>query len=163
MRQADVGLPDGQRFWHHVVHYPNSAAAAVVADPQRGVLMLWRHRFITDSWGWEIPAGRVDPGEQPIEAAARETEEETGWRPGPLGPLTMYHPSNGSSDQSFHVFLATEAEHIGDPTDPNESERVEWVPVADLRGLIADGQVSDGFSLTALATAFTLGRLPTGG
>ena len=55
--------------------------------------------------------------------------------------------------------FATDAEHIGAPTDPNEAERVEWVPVVDLRGLIADGQVTDGFSLTALGVAFTLGHL----
>ena len=159
VRQADVELPDGQRLWHHVAHYPNKAAAALVSVPERGVLMLWRHRFITDSWGWELPAGRIDPGEQPIETAARETEEEAGWRPGPLSPLTSYHPSNGSSDQTFYVFMATEAEHIGEPTDTNEADRVEWVPVADLRGLIADGHVTDGFSLTALGVAFTLGHI----
>ena len=55
--------------------------------------------------------------------------------------------------------MATEAEHIGEPTDTNEADRVEWVPVADLRGLIADGHVTDGFSLTALGVAFTLGHI----
>lgn len=159
MRQADVELPDGQRLWHHVAHYPAAAAAALIADGDRGVLMLWRHRFITDSWGFEIPGGRVDPGERPIEAAAREAEEETGWRPGPLTPLTRYHPSNGSSDQTFHVFMASEAAHVGEPSDPNEAERIEWVAVDRLRGLIADGQLTDGFSLTAISTAFLLGRL----
>ncbi|CCM62411.1 NUDIX hydrolase [Candidatus Microthrix parvicella RN1] len=159
MRQADVELPDGQRLWHHAVIYPHAAAAAVVAHPDRGVLMLWRHRFITDSWGYEIPAGRVDPGEKPIDAAAREVEEETGWRPGPLTPLTRYHPSNGSSNQTFHVFQSSDATYLGDPTDPNEAERIEWLAPSRLPGLIADGQVTDGFSLTAISTAFLLGRL----
>ena len=62
---VDVELPDGQRFEHHVVRMPNKAAGAVVHDRDRGVLLLWRHRFITDAWGWEIPAGRIDPGEEP--------------------------------------------------------------------------------------------------
>ncbi|MEZ5381992.1 MAG: NUDIX hydrolase [Microthrixaceae bacterium] len=162
MRQADVELPDGQRLWHHAVHYPRPAAAALVTDRHLGVLMLWRHRFITDSWGWEIPAGRVDDGETPRDAAARETLEETGWRPGPLQPLTRYHPSNGSSDQVFHVFMAEGAQHVGEPTDPNEAERVEWVPVARALALMADGLITDGFSLTALAVALAMGSLPRG-
>src|SRR5437879_8842989 len=94
---VDVEVPGHQRFEHHVVRMPSPAAGVVVHDEQRGLLLLWRHRFITDSWGWEIPAGRVDPGETPAEAAAREVLEETGWRAGPLRPLVSYQPSNGLS------------------------------------------------------------------
>src|SRR3982751_1004083 len=84
---VDVEAPVGARFEHHVVRMPADAAGTVVHDPDRGVLLLWRHRFITDTWGGEIPAGRLDPGEDAAEAAAREVLEETGWRPGPLTPL----------------------------------------------------------------------------
>ena len=69
---TDVEIPGGPRFEHHVVRMPAEAAGTVVVDPARGVLLLWRHRFTTDTWGWEVPAGRVDEGETPIEAAARE-------------------------------------------------------------------------------------------
>ena len=96
-------------------------------DPDRGVLLLWRHRFITDTWGWEIPAGRIEPGETPEAAAARETLEETGWEPSALRPLFRYHPTNGVSDQTFHIFVADGATHVGEPTDAGEAERVEWV------------------------------------
>ena len=51
----------------------------MAVDPARGVLALWRHRFITDTWGWEIPAGRLEAGETAEQAARRETLEETGW------------------------------------------------------------------------------------
>src|SRR5690606_39698171 len=70
---VDVEVPDGPRFEHHVVRMPAAAAATVVHDPDRGVLLLWRHRFVTDTWGWELPAGRIDDGETPEQAAARET------------------------------------------------------------------------------------------
>ena len=155
---VDVELPDGSRFEHHVVRTPQDAAAVVVHDPDRGVLLLRRHRFITDTWGWEVPAGRVDEGEAPAETGARETLEETGWRPGPLTKLGTYHPSNGLSDQTFHAFLARGATQEGEP-DENEAERVEWVSVARLRELIAAGEIQDGFSLTSLLWALASGEL----
>lgn len=148
---ADVEIPGHGRIDHHVVRVPSDAAGAVVHDAARGILLIWRHRFITDTWGWEIPAGRVDDGERPIEAAARETLEETGWRPGPLRPVIDYHPSNGLSDQTFHLFTASSSTHVGEPSDPSEAERVEWRSVADVRALVGDGAVIDGLSLTALA------------
>ena len=53
---ADIEIPGGKRFEHHLVRFPRPASAAVVHDRERGVLLLWRHRFITDRWGWEIPS-----------------------------------------------------------------------------------------------------------
>lgn len=156
---VDVEIPDGPRFEHHVVRSSAPAAGAVVFDPDRGVLLLWRHRFIADVWGWEIPAGRVDDGETEAHAAARETLEETGWRPGPLTPLVAYYATIGLSDQRFHVFLADGASHVGEPTDAGESERIEWVPVDRLRAEIAAGRVVDGLSLTGLLQALATGRI----
>jgi 8-oxo-dGTP pyrophosphatase MutT (NUDIX family) len=147
---ADVELPGGIRFDHHVVRFPQGAAGVVMRDPERGVLLLWRHRFITDTWGWEIPAGRIEPGETPEQAAAREAVEESGWRPGPLTRLGAYAPSNGVSDQVFHLFAAEGATPVGEPVDAHEAERIEWVPTDKARRLIAEGQVRDGLSLTAL-------------
>jgi 8-oxo-dGTP pyrophosphatase MutT (NUDIX family) len=156
---VDVEIPGVQRFDHHVVRYPQAASGTVVHDPERGVLLLWRHRFITDTWGWEIPAGRIEPGETPEQAAARETLEETGWRPGPLRPLGSYAPSNGSSDQIFHAFVAAGATHVGDPVDIGESERIAWVPVDEVRDLIAGGAFTDGLSLTSLLWALALSAI----
>ena len=147
---VDVELPSGARFEHHVLRMPAEAAGVVVDDPERGVLLLWRHRFITDTWGWEIPGGRVDDGETPEQAAAREALEETGWLPGPLRHLVTYHPHNGTSDATFHVYLASEVEHVGAPTDPDEAEQIEWLTWDDVRDEIRAGRVRDGLSLTGL-------------
>jgi 8-oxo-dGTP pyrophosphatase MutT (NUDIX family) len=147
---TDVEVPGGPRFDHHVVRMPAAAAGTVVSDPTRGVLLLWRHRFTTDTWGWEVPAGRIDAGETPEQAAAREVLEETGWEPGPLRHLVTYHPHNGSSDATFHLFVADGATYVGEPSDPSEAERIVWVPADDVRRLVAGGEVRDGLSLTAL-------------
>ena len=147
---VDVELPSGARFEHHVVRMPAAASGVVVQDPERGVLLLWRHRFTTDTWGWEVPAGRIDDGELPIVAAEREVLEETGWRPTGLAPLTSYFPHNGTSDATFHLFTASGATYVGDPSDPDEAERVEWLPWPRVLEEIRAGRVGDGLSLTAL-------------
>ncbi|MDF9814583.1 hypothetical protein M2266_003814 [Streptomyces sp. SPB162] len=68
---VDVEQPDGRRWEHHVVRRRQLAVAAVVND-MRELLMMWRHRFIADSWAWELPVGLIEEGETPDEAAARE-------------------------------------------------------------------------------------------
>lgn len=151
---TDVEVPGGERFEHHVIRMPHPAAGTVIHDPDRGILMLYRHRFITDTWGWEIPAGRIEAGEEPADAAARECLEETGWQVGSIERLTTYRYANGISDGRFVLFLARAANHVGDPTDPGESERIEWVPVPEVRRLIRTGEVGDGLSLTALLWVF---------
>ena len=150
---TDIEIPGGARFDHHVIRMPAQAAGTVIDDPDRGVLMLWRHRFTTDSWGWEIPAGRVDAGETPIEAAEREALEETGWQPGALRPIGSYFPYNGSSDAVFNLFTTDSATYVGEPSDPSESERIEWVPWPKIRAELAAGRIGDGLSLTALLWA----------
>jgi 8-oxo-dGTP pyrophosphatase MutT (NUDIX family) len=75
---ADVELPDGTRFDHHVVRLPHPAVGTIVTAPGRGVLLLRRHRFITDTWGWEIPAGRVEPGETLARRSRRRAGDRSG-------------------------------------------------------------------------------------
>ncbi len=153
---TDIEIPGGERFEHHVVRATAHAAGTVINDPDLGVLLLWRHRFTTDTWGWEIPAGRIDEGETPAEAAAREAFEETGWRPDPVHPLFHFNPYNGVSDAVFHIFGAPGATYVGDPTDASESERIEWVPWERLRNEIVERRVIDGLSLTALLWVLAL-------
>ncbi|UDY37794.1 NUDIX domain-containing protein [Dermatobacter hominis] len=161
-----VGSQPAHRFEHHVVRSDRPASGTVVLDEVDGtpsVLLLWRHRFITDTWGWEIPAGGVDEGESSLEAAGREVLEETGWavggEAGTVEHLVDYFPANGMADKRFDLFLARGADHVGDPTDPAESERIEWVPVSRLRGEVAAGRVGDGMSLTALLWCLAFGLL----
>src|SRR5690606_15436110 len=98
---ADVELPDGRHLDHFLIRLRPVAVATVVNEANE-VLLLWRHRFITDSWGWELAAGVVEDGEDIAGAAARELEEETGWRPGPLHHLMSVEPSNGLTDARHH-------------------------------------------------------------
>jgi 8-oxo-dGTP pyrophosphatase MutT (NUDIX family) len=148
---ADVSFEGGRVPEHHVVRVTAEVAGAVVFDPDRdAVLMLWRHRFITNSWGYEVPAGRIEAGEVPREAAAREVLEETGYRPVALAPLIRWHPSQGLMDQTFHSFVTETSSYVGEAVDSHESERIEWVPTAQVAQLIDAGDVVDGFSVVSL-------------
>jgi 8-oxo-dGTP pyrophosphatase MutT (NUDIX family) len=153
IRLADIELPDGRRLEHRLIRTLPGAGSVTIRDGR--VLLLWRHRFITDTWGWEIPLGKIDPGEDPAHAAARETEEETGWRPAALTPLLQVQPTAGLSDSVHHVYLARDAERTGPPEDAYESSEIAWVPFDRLPELIGRGQISSGTTLAALLYART--------
>lgn len=146
---ADVELPDGRHLDHYLLRQRPVVLTACV-DSHSRVLMLWRHRFIPDTYGYELPSGVVEPGEDLEAAAARETLEETGWKPGPLKHLLTVEPSAGFSDAVHHAYIAESAEHVGDPEDAIESDRIEWVALADIPALIGQGKVRAANTVAAL-------------
>ena len=105
---VDIQTPDGERFEHHVVRLKTVAIAAVVDERDR-VLMLWRYRFVTDEWGWELPGGISEAGEDAGVTAAREVLEETGWRPAPLQHLFTFQPMPGMVDTPHALFVGSAA------------------------------------------------------
>jgi len=149
LRTADVELPDGRHLDHRFIRMAASAGAVLVDDQQRA-LLIWRHRFITGRWGWEIPMGMIDAGETPAEAAAREVEEETGWRPRQLQPLLVTQPTAGIMDAAHHIFVGTGAVEVSAPVDRFESSAIQWVPLADVPGLIAKQDIVSASTMAAL-------------
>jgi 8-oxo-dGTP pyrophosphatase MutT (NUDIX family) len=155
---ADVMMPDGTQVDHHVVRMPREAAGTVMVGGGR-VLLMYRHRFITDTWGWEIPAGAVDEDESPEAGAIREALEESGWEPQTVAPLCRFFPANGVLGQTFHIFVSHDAVHRGEPTDINESTRIEWFTPAEVRELLQGGEISDGLSFGAVTYALAMDAL----
>ncbi|MEW2312248.1 NUDIX domain-containing protein [Streptomyces sp. NPDC006864] len=158
----DVEPPGVARFEHHVVKLHHVAVTAVVDDQDR-VLMMWRYRFVPKQFGWELPGGIVDEGEEPSETALRETVEETGWRPKSLEHIVTYQPMVGMVDSPHEIFVGHGAERVGDPTDLEETGHIEWVPLADIPGLMARGELMGSGTLVALLhiLATRSGRSPT--
>jgi ADP-ribose pyrophosphatase YjhB (NUDIX family) len=113
-------------------------------------VLIWRHRFITGLWGWEMPMGRINPSEAPVQAAAREVEEETGWRPGPLRQLARVQPSSGIMDAAHYLYMADGAAKTGIAVDDFESTRIEWVPLTDVLGLISKQEIISSSTITTL-------------
>jgi 8-oxo-dGTP pyrophosphatase MutT (NUDIX family) len=152
----EVEIPGGQRFEHHVLRMRPTVMGIVFDESGKRVLMLWRHRFITDTWGWELPGGWIEDSQPPAAAATREVEEETGWRPQPMREIGHWHNLPGISDVGCTLYRADGATYVGDPAEAAESTRIDWVPVADLRQRIDDDQITDGDTLIALALAGTI-------
>ena len=147
----DIEIPGVGRVDHHVVTMPRSSVTSVVVNPDGDILLIWRHRFITDAWGWEVPAGWAEPGEEREAAIRREVEEETGWRPGTVEEMTSYFALSGISTIKFTAFLVTDCTYIGAPTDLSEASKIEWFTAADVAHLMRERLICDGAALTALS------------
>ena len=146
---ASVTLPDGVDFDQYVIRMPRCAMTAVVDDHDR-VLLIRRHRFIIDRWVWELPGGYVDRVEDVPLAAAREVEEETGWRPtGPVEFVLTYQPMIGNGDCPQDLYIARGAVRTGAAPDVNEAADVRWFQVRALPGMIAAGEVAGAATVIA--------------
>lgn len=147
---VDVQAPNGNRWEYHVVHLARIAIALVVNDRDEA-LMLWRYRFATDQWGYELLGGLVDEGEDSAATAAREAAEESGWRPlGEGEHLVSFEPLPGQVTAPMDIYLWRGAEHIGDPTDTEEVGRIEWVPLSRVNELAQRQQLLGSGTLVAL-------------
>ena len=159
MQLVDIRMPDGS-VWPdiHLVDYKKQAASVVPIRDDGQVLLIDHYRFQTDSRGWEVPAGGIEAGETPEQAATRELREETGHRAASLKLLGHYHPSNGSSNQIFHVFVAHGVTLMGEIEDTNEVMGLRWFTGVQVRELIARNEILDGQSLTGLCWAILQGE-----
>jgi 8-oxo-dGTP pyrophosphatase MutT (NUDIX family) len=146
---ADVELPNHIRFTQYVFRMRRCAITAVLDDPGDRVLLMRRHRFIVDRWVWELPGGYVDDGEDPAAAAAREVEEETGWRPRGIEYVMTCQPIIGNADYPQDLYLAHGAERVGEP-EIDETAEVRWVPVDETSVMIAKGDILGAITIIAV-------------
>jgi 8-oxo-dGTP pyrophosphatase MutT (NUDIX family) len=130
----------------------------VLDESAERVLLIWRHRFIIDRWMWELPGGYMDQGEDGITAAAQDVEEETGYRPRSIEPILTFQPMTGSADSTNKLYMACGADRAGAPL-ADEAEEVRCIPLAELPGLIAVGDIVGAATIIGAqhAPAGTLG------
>jgi len=147
-----VRLPNGNETrLEHVCHM--GAAAVVPVDVDGNVLLVRQYRYATGGWLLEVPAGKLDPGESPETCAARETEEETGYRPGKLLPLGWIWTTPGFTDEKIWLYLATGLEATRQELQQDEVLTVTRLPLRRAVEMALSGEMRDAKSVCALVRA----------
>jgi len=154
-----IRYPDGSEAEVDIVRH--SGASAVVPflsdpegeDPQ--ILLLRQYRYAADGYLYEIPAGRLDPGETPADCAARELKEETGCTAKQMEPLITMVTTPGFTDERIHLFMATELTHGEATREADEFADVIIMRLSEALELIQKGEIVDG--KTALGVLFAAG------
>jgi ADP-ribose pyrophosphatase len=141
-----VDEKSGFEIQRSVVRHIGSAVMMAV-DEKKRILLVRQYRLPAEKYLWELPAGRLDPGETPLQAAKRELKEETGYRAKTWTKIASYFASPGFVQERMTIFLAEDLT-AGEAT-PMGDERIEarWFPEKELAQLIAGGKIEDGKTL----------------
>ena len=134
--------PDGFEIKRAIVHHGGSAVMMPV-DKKNRILLVKQYRLPAKQYLWELPAGRLDPGETPLQAARRELVEETGYRAKKWQQIAVFYASPGFLAEKMTIYLATKL--TAGEKKPMEDERIEtrWFTKKELRGLIASNRILD--------------------
>ena len=144
-----VELPDGTLAQRDIVRHPGGVGVVALTD--EGLVPLVRqYRAPFDRVTVEIPAGKLEPGEDPLEAARRELVEETGYAAGELTPLVSVAPSPGYTDEVVRVYLARDLAFTAQHTDGDEFLNVDLVPLGEVRAAVLSGAVIDAKTVAGI-------------
>lgn len=159
MSRERVQLPGGRETLLDIVHHPG-ASAIVPFESDDHVLLIRQFRHAAGGTIWEVPAGKLDPGDTPEACAARELAEEAGRRPGRLEKLGWIFTTPGFTDEVIHLFSAFDLEPVPRRPEDDEVIEVERVPLARALEMVWEGELTDAKSALALVhAARRLGRL----
>jgi ADP-ribose pyrophosphatase len=147
-----VQLPNGQVAELEIAHHPGGAAVVAI-DAEGRVCLLRQFRHAAGGWLTELPAGKLDGGEPPLECARRELAEEAGVSARRWEKLGEFFSSPGVLTEVIHLFLARDLEPADASPEDHEVLEVTWVPLRDAVDLAASGRLQDAKSLIGLLWA----------
>lgn len=149
----DVTLPNGSRAEMAVVRHPGSTAVVPLLDDDTVVMEL-QYRHAVEDYLLEIPAGTMEPGEQPIDCARRELEEETGYRAKQLIELGSVHLLPAYTDEITHVYIARDLHLTRQRLDKDEILEIVHYPLEQTLDMILDGRITDALTVLSLQKAW---------
>lgn len=156
----EVRLPDGRRLELEVVRHPGGAAVAPV-DERGRICLVRQYRHAGGGWFWEVPAGKLDPGESPRQTAGRELEEEAGLRAERWDDLGAVLTTPGFCDEVIHLYLARELRSVPPRPGAHELIEIHWIPFGEALRRAERGEIRDAKTVIALfrAGTFLAGRV----
>ncbi|CAM4503659.1 NUDIX hydrolase [Paenibacillus endophyticus] len=143
-----VTLADGRTATREIVKHPGAAAVMALLDGK--LLVVEQFRKPLEKFQIEIPAGKLDPGEDPLTAAARELEEETGYRSDDLKLLSAFYTSPGFADEKLYIYFTDKVEQGVQNPDDDEDLRVEAITMEQAEAYIHEGLISDAKTILAV-------------
>lgn len=149
-RLDSVRLRNGKLTERIKVDHPEAAAIIAFLDPEH-ILMVRQWRYALGAETIEVPAGKVDTGEDIGVCAGRELFEETGYRAGKLVEIFSYYPAIGYSDEVIRIFAASGLERVSEREDIDEISRVEVVEFSKVNDMIMQGAIRDGKTVIGLS------------
>ncbi|MDO4936774.1 MAG: NUDIX hydrolase [Sutterellaceae bacterium] len=151
--RVTVTLPNGRTSTREMIRHPG-ASAMVVLDSQNRVVLERQWRAPMNRAFWEIPAGKIDAGEDPFDTARRELTEETGLAAKSWVKLGVIHNAIGYSDERIYIYLAQDIDESGSQKlDDNEFLTLVRVPFEEALAMTCDGRITDVKSVIGLMWA----------
>lgn len=152
LRVDTVRLPNGHLTTREVIDHPGGVAVVAI-DENDNVLTVKQYRYAFQTVLEELPAGKLERGEDPLVCAVRELGEETGFTAGRIVPLGAYHSSPGFSSERLYLYLALDLSR--GEAHPDEGEFLDLVklPFSELLSMVKRGEISDGKTAIAALQA----------
>jgi ADP-ribose diphosphatase len=142
--------PGGVEVDREVVRHPGSSVVLPIT-PDGDIVLVRQYRYAVGAFLWEVPAGHIEAGELPEEAARRELVEETGYYPHHLRQLLDFYPAPGFTDERLYLFEATELEEQTARPEEDENIEVRLFEAKEARRLVAEREIRDAKTLVALS------------
>lgn len=152
LRCDDALLPDGKPCKREIIEHSGGACVLYVENEK--VLLVRQYRYAYGESIYEIPAGKLEKGEDPALAAARELEEEAGVKAGRLELLFVNYPTPGYTNEKIYIYRAYDGGKVNAHLDEDEFLDVEYLPLAKVKEMLKSGEIRDGKTIIALQAYF---------
>lgn len=144
-----VTLPDGTESGREWIKHPGACAIVPVFN-DGSIMLIKQFRYPVKQIFYEVPAGKIDPGESPITTAKRETKEETGLEARSIEYVGHFYPVIGYSDEVIHIYVAWDLVQLDRRSDEDEFLINVRVPFSQTLSMVQNGEISDGKTICAL-------------
>ena len=142
--------PHGHEVDYYVIEHPRQATGVVAVDEDGRVLLVQQWRHPVQKLLWSLPAGGIEEGETAEDAIARELREETGYAAVKYERLYSYHPNPATTNQTFHLFLASGLSEISQRL-PGEIHAVRWFDRSEIEAMFLRNELMDGLTLVGIS------------